>query len=101
MALYALLCRHAKFSLLPNYQAADEELLTHHNLGYSDRNVPSSSIRRFVERHKKAKTGLLVVALFGACMVICIGVLAPAISGEGTFFVHFFLCEFSGGTCTG
>ncbi|XP_039038264.1 potassium transporter 4-like [Hibiscus syriacus] len=25
-ALYSLLCRHAKFSLLPNQQAADEEL---------------------------------------------------------------------------
>lgn len=82
MALYSLLCRNAKFSLLPNYQAADEELLMYHYQGFSNRSIPSSIIRRFVERHKSAKTGLLVVALFGACMVISVGVLTPAISGK-------------------
>ncbi|KAF5478163.1 hypothetical protein F2P56_004747, partial [Juglans regia] len=80
MALYSLLCRNAKFSLLPNYQAADEELLTYHYRGFSNRSIPSSIIRRFVERHKSTKTGLLIVTLFGACMVISVGVLTPAIS---------------------
>ncbi|XP_040986413.1 potassium transporter 3 isoform X1 [Juglans microcarpa x Juglans regia] len=80
MALYSLLCRNAKFSLLPNYQAADEELFTYHYRGFSNRSIPSSIIRRFVERHKSAKTGLLIVTLFGACMVISVGVLTPAIS---------------------
>ncbi|KAG2681012.1 hypothetical protein I3843_11G124700 [Carya illinoinensis] len=80
MALYSLLCRNAKFSLLPNYQAADEELFTYHYQGFSNRSIPSSIIRRFVERHKSAKTGLLIVTLFGACMVISVGVLTPAIS---------------------
>lgn len=80
MALYSLLCRNTKCSLLPNYQAADEELFAYHNLGYSNRNIPSSPIKRFIDKHKKAKTSLLLVALFGACMVISIGVLTPAIS---------------------
>ncbi|KAK4601437.1 hypothetical protein RGQ29_010836 [Quercus rubra] len=80
IALYALLCRNAKFSLLPNYQAADEELSKYHKPGYSNRNMPSTPIKRFIEKHKKAKTGLLLVALFGACMVISVGVLTPAIS---------------------
>lgn len=91
MALYSLLCRNTKCSLLPNYQAADEELFAYHNLGYSNRNIPSSPIKRFIERHKNAKTGLLLVALFGACMVISIGVLTPAISGKRVFFLIFLL----------
>lgn len=80
MALYSLICRNAKCSLLPNYQAADEELFAYHNLGHSNRNISPSPIRRFIEKHKKAKTALLLVALFGACMVISVGVFTPAIS---------------------
>ena len=54
--------------------------------------MPSTPIKRFIEKHKKAKTGLLLVALFGACMVISVGVLTPAISGKGTFFHCMFMC---------
>ncbi|KAL4202659.1 hypothetical protein AMTRI_Chr02g264740 [Amborella trichopoda] len=79
-ALYSLLCRHAKFSLLPNQQAADEELSTYYRPGYASGNVGASSLKRFLEKHKKSRTGLLVVVLFGACMVIGDGVLTPAIS---------------------
>ncbi|KAH7513853.1 hypothetical protein FEM48_Zijuj11G0026400 [Ziziphus jujuba var. spinosa] len=80
MALYSLLCRNAKFSLLPNQQAADEELSTYHYPGHSNRNTPTTLLRRFIERQKYAKTGLLLLVLLGACMVISVGVLAPAIS---------------------
>lgn len=86
MALYSLLCRNAKLSLLPNQQAADEELSTYHYPGYSNRNIPSSLLRRFIDKHKYAKTCLLLLVLLGACMVISVGVLSPAISGKGTFF---------------
>ncbi|KAJ1408245.1 Potassium transporter [Sesbania bispinosa] len=51
VALYSQLCRNAKFCLLPNHQASDEELSTYH-------------------KH----------VLLGACMVICVGALMPAIS---------------------
>ncbi|OAY56424.1 hypothetical protein MANES_02G015200v8 [Manihot esculenta] len=79
-ALYSLLCRHAKFSLLPNQQAADEELSTYHGEGRSNRNVLSSAFKKLVERRKKVKTALLLVVLFCASMVITMGVLTPAIS---------------------
>ena len=79
-ALYSLLCRHAKFSLLPNHQAADEELSTYHSPCYSNRNMQSSSVKKFAERHKKSKTALLLLVLFGTCLVICVGFLTPAIS---------------------
>ncbi|KAK9277628.1 hypothetical protein L1049_007174 [Liquidambar formosana] len=79
-ALYSLLCRHAKFSLLPNHQQADEELSKYHSPCLSNRNVPPSAFKRFLERHKKTRTALLLVVLFGASMVIGDGILTPSIS---------------------
>ncbi|XP_059449627.1 potassium transporter 4 [Corylus avellana] len=78
-ALYSLLCRHAKFSLLPNQQAADEELSAY-KYGPSSQVVASSPLKRFLEKHKRLRTALLLVVLLGACMVIGDGVLTPAIS---------------------
>ncbi|KAL5173424.1 Potassium transporter 4 [Glycine soja] len=78
-ALYSLLCRHAKISLLPNQQAADEEMSCYKN-GLSPEAVESSSLKRFLENHRSLKTALLVVVLLGACMVIGDGVFSPAIS---------------------
>ncbi|KAK1391906.1 Potassium transporter [Heracleum sosnowskyi] len=75
-ALYSLLCRHAKFSLLPNQQAADEELSA-----YKSGQHPSSSpLKSFIEKHRKLRVALLTVVLVGACMVIGDGVLTPVIS---------------------
>ncbi|KAM0841011.1 hypothetical protein ACQ4PT_059296 [Festuca glaucescens] len=79
-ALYSLLCRHAKLSLLPNQQAADEELSTYYREGFAAQHGSSPWLRRFLEKHKKVKTGLLLVVLCGASMVIGDGVLTPAIS---------------------
>ncbi|XP_078440584.1 K+ uptake transporter 3 [Wolffia australiana] len=79
-ALYSLLCRHARFSLIPNLQAADEEVSTYYSNGTSFSNQPPSPFRRFLEKHKRLRTVLLLVVLFGACMVIGDGVLTPAIS---------------------
>ncbi|KAF9614558.1 hypothetical protein IFM89_019305 [Coptis chinensis] len=80
-ALYSLICRHAKLGLLPNQQAADEELSTYYNKQHLSRNSDASQLRRFLEKHKRLRTGLLLIVLFGACMVIGDGVLTPAISG--------------------
>lgn len=99
-ALYSLLCRHAKFSLLPNQQAADEELSTY-KYGPSTQVVASSALKRFLEKHKRLRTALLVVVLVGASMVIGDGVLTPAISGSALLwcpcmFVEYqfgFLCQ--------
>uniref|UniRef100_A0A0D9X2R0 Potassium transporter n=1 Tax=Leersia perrieri TaxID=77586 RepID=A0A0D9X2R0_9ORYZ len=78
-ALYSLLCRHAKFSLLPNQQSADEELSTYYQPGVGGP-ATSSPFKRFLEKHKKLRTCLLIFVLFGACMVIGDGVFTPAIS---------------------
>ncbi|KAL8138025.1 hypothetical protein V2J09_004026 [Rumex salicifolius] len=77
-ALYSIICRHAKFSLLPNQQAEDEELSTY-RYGPPQRTT-SSPLKRFLEKHKRLRTALLVLVLFGASMVIGDGVLTPAIS---------------------
>ncbi|VFR00205.1 unnamed protein product [Cuscuta campestris] len=78
-ALYSLLCRHAKLNLLPNQQAADEELSAYK---YGSARLPASCLplKRFIERHKKARTVLFLVVLLGASMVIGDGVLTPPIS---------------------
>lgn len=78
-ALYSLLCRHAKFSLLPNQQAADEELSAY-KYGHSAPAPGPSPLKRFLDKHKKLRTALLLLVLFGASMVIGDGVLTPAIS---------------------
>ncbi|KAK7318163.1 hypothetical protein RJT34_02862 [Clitoria ternatea] len=80
VALYSHLCRNAKFCLLPNHQASDEELSTYHKPGCSNRNLPSSPLKRFIEKHKNTKIALLILVLLGACMLICAGALMPAIS---------------------
>lgn len=80
-ALYSLLCRHAKLSLLPNQQAADEERSAY-KFGPSTDTRTSSPFRRFLEKHKRLRTALLLLVLFGAAMVIGDGVLTPAISGK-------------------
>lgn len=78
-ALYSLLCRHAKFGLLPNQQAADEEL-TAYRYGPSRQGQSSIPLKRFLEKHKKVRTALLVVVLLGTSMLIGDGVITPAIS---------------------
>ncbi|CAI0434237.1 unnamed protein product [Linum tenue] len=91
-ALYSLLCRHAKLSLLPNQQAADEELSSYRYGPSSAQAASSSALRRFLEKHKRLRTALLLVVLFGACMLIGDGVLTSAISGKFSFFSAEPLC---------
>ncbi|RDX75710.1 Potassium transporter 6, partial [Mucuna pruriens] len=83
-ALYSLLCRHAKVGLLPNCQLADEELSEYkkHNYGVAPERSLASRLKSLLERHKVLQRILLVLALLGTCMVIGVGVLKPAISGD-------------------
>ncbi|XP_057979392.1 potassium transporter 2 [Malania oleifera] len=78
-ALYSLICRHAKVSLLPNRQVADEKLST-----YKFENPPekknSSGMKMVLEKYKVLHTALLILVLLGTCMVIGDGLLTPAIS---------------------
>lgn len=85
-ALYSLLCRHAKLSLLPNQQAADEELSTY-KLEAPQESNRDIWMKKILEKHQKLRTVLLIVVLLGTCMVIGDGVLTPAISGTVLLFV--------------
>ncbi|KAJ4960151.1 hypothetical protein NE237_020061 [Protea cynaroides] len=80
-ALYSLLCRDANLSVTPNRQAEDEERSTY-NYGPPPSVTASSPLQALLEKHENLRVALLLVVLFGACMVIGDGVLTPAISGE-------------------
>lgn len=88
------MCRRGKFSLLPNHQVADEELSTYHDPGYSSRNMPYSPFKAFMERHKKTKTGLLLVVLLGTAFAFTVGVFTPAISGNIASLWTILYCTF-------
>jgi KUP system potassium uptake protein len=81
-ALYALLCRHLKLSLILNQQAADEELSTYKLEPPSTASPRGEWFRRLLEKHKFLQNGLLIVVLLGTCMVIGDGALTPALSGS-------------------
>ncbi|PNY09990.1 potassium transporter 8-like protein [Trifolium pratense] len=81
-ALYSLLCRHARVSLMPNTQLADEDLTQYtmdETIEINKKNV-GSSLKSLLEKHRVLQKVLLVLALIGTCMVIGDGVLTPAIS---------------------
>ncbi|KAF3533088.1 hypothetical protein DY000_02037529 [Brassica cretica] len=79
LAIYSLLCRHAKVSLIPNHQRSDENLTT-----YSRTLLPEGSFsaktKKWLEGKHWRKRALLVVVLLGTCMTIGDGILTPAIS---------------------
>ncbi|KAL0359307.1 UNVERIFIED_CONTAM: Potassium transporter 4 [Sesamum angustifolium] len=60
-------------------QAADEELSAY-KYGPPGQSSSSVSVKRFLEKHKKLRTALLLVVLLGAGMVIGDGVVTPAMS---------------------
>lgn len=83
-ALYSLLCRHAKLSLIPNQQEADEEVSTYKVeklcMNGANTNHKAAVILSFLESNYRVRVGLLVVVLLGTCMVIGDGVVTPSIS---------------------
>ncbi|XP_021904043.1 potassium transporter 2 [Carica papaya] len=78
-ALYSLICRHVKVSLLPNRQVADEALSTY-KLEHPPETKNSSKVKGYLEKSKFLHTALLILVLLGTCMVIGDGLLTPAIS---------------------
>ncbi|GJR17738.1 potassium transporter 2-like protein isoform X1 [Tanacetum coccineum] len=78
-ALYSSICRHAKVSLLPNRQIADESVSTYKLEQSSDREY-NSKVKMLLEKYKFLHTALLILVLLGTCMVIGDGLLTPAIS---------------------
>lgn len=80
-ALYSLLCRYAKLSILPNHQEMDEKLSTYAT-GSPGETRQSAAVKSFFEKHPKSQKFLLIFVLLGTCMAIGDSVLTPTISGE-------------------
>ncbi|KAJ6819453.1 potassium transporter 1 isoform X1 [Iris pallida] len=78
-ALYSLLCRHARLSILPSQQDADKSLSAYHVEGAAD-TWECFMFKEFFNNHPSFQKGLLIVVLLGTCMAIGDGVLTPAIS---------------------
>jgi KUP system potassium uptake protein len=78
-ALYSLLCRYAKLSILPNHQEMDEKLSTYAT-GSPGETRQSAAVKSFFEKHPKSQKCLLLFVLLGTCMAIGDSVLTPTIS---------------------
>nr|GEW53286.1 potassium transporter 1 [Tanacetum cinerariifolium] len=78
-ALYSLLCRHAKLSMLPNQQENDEKLSAY-GVEKTAETWQSFALKSFFEKHIMFRKGLLIFVLLGTCMTIGDGVFTPAIS---------------------
>ncbi|KAL8511936.1 hypothetical protein ACS0TY_018411 [Phlomoides rotata] len=78
LALYSLLCRHAKVKTIPNQHRTDEELTTYSRSIFHEHSIAAKT-KRWLEAQSRRKT-LLILVLVGTCMVIGDGILTPAIS---------------------
>lgn len=80
-ALYSLICRNVKVSLLPNQEPEDREL-SNYSL-----DIPSTQLRRAQKIKEKLESSaipkviLLILPILGTSMVIGDGILTPSISG--------------------
>lgn len=79
-ALYSVICRHAKVSLIPNHQAEDRELSTYKLAAPSKQLKRASKIKEALENSNVAKIILLLLTLMGTSMVMGDAILTPSIS---------------------
>nr|AAS49121.1 At4g19960 [Arabidopsis thaliana] len=79
LAIYSLLCRHAKVKLIPNQHRSDEDLTTYSRTVSAEGSFAAKT-KKWLEGKEWRKRALLVVVLLGTCMMIGDGILTPAIS---------------------
>ncbi|KAJ8759933.1 hypothetical protein K2173_010079 [Erythroxylum novogranatense] len=79
-ALYSLLCRYAKVSLIPNEQPEDRQLSNYNLKTPSNQLRRGEKIKELMEKSKNIKVILFLVTILGTSMVIGDGVLTPSIS---------------------
>lgn len=79
-ALYSLICRHAKVSLIPNQLASDARISSFRLKVPSAELERSLKIKERLENSLALKKLLLVLVLAGTSMVIADGVVTPAMS---------------------
>lgn len=80
-ALYSLICRHAKVSLLPNQLPSDARISSFRLKVPSPELERSLKIKERLESSLALKKLLLILVLAGTSMVIADGVVTPAMSG--------------------
>lgn len=81
LAIYSLLCRHAKVKLIPNQHRSDEDLTTYSRTVSAEGSFAAKT-KKWLEGKDWRKRALLVIVLLGTCMMIGDGILTPAISGK-------------------
>ncbi|XP_007050839.2 PREDICTED: potassium transporter 5 [Theobroma cacao] len=79
-ALYSLICRYARVSLIPSQQAEDSDVSNFKLQLPSNRLKRASKLKSKLENSNFAKTFLLIITMLGTSMVIGDGVLTPCIS---------------------
>ncbi|XP_061352782.1 potassium transporter 5-like [Gastrolobium bilobum] len=79
-ALYSLICRHLKVSLIPNQQPEDRELSNYKLETPSSQLKRAQKLKQILENSHFARILLLVLAIMGTAMVIGDGILTPSIS---------------------
>ncbi|KAM7471064.1 hypothetical protein LguiA_009247 [Lonicera macranthoides] len=77
-SLYSLLCRHANVGLLPNDKSSSQ--IMYCEMGSPSKRKVESRAKKALEKHKSSHYLMLLLALFGSCMIIGDAVLTPAIS---------------------
>lgn len=83
-ALYSLICRYAKVSLIPNNQPEDTQLSNYKLDLPSNELKRAQKIKKKLENNKMAQYILFTVTIMGTSMVIGDGVLTPSISGNSS-----------------
>lgn len=95
-ALYSLICRNAKVSLLPNQIPSDARLSSFRLKVPSPELERSLKVKEHLESSEVLKKLLLVLVLFGTSMVIANGVVTPTMSGLWFSFNSPLYIEFLG-----
>lgn len=89
-ALYSLICRHAKVSLLPNQLPSDTRISSFRLKVPSPELERSLKIKERLETSLTLKKLLLMLVLAGTSMVIADGVVTPAMSGFTCYLFYSF-----------
>ncbi|CAL9128367.1 unnamed protein product [Musa acuminata var. zebrina] len=79
-ALYSLICRYAKVSLLPNQQRADEDISSFRLKLPTPELERALYIKDLLEKNSFSKRLLLLLVLMGTSMIIGDGILTPSMS---------------------
>ncbi|KAL2336396.1 hypothetical protein Fmac_010842 [Flemingia macrophylla] len=79
-ALYSLICRHAKVSLIPNDQPEDKELSNYRLKTPSNKLNRVHKLKQKLENNYFARIMLVLLTMTGTSMVIGDGIFTPAIS---------------------